>query len=100
MAASTDAVKPRRRLTFPHKLFLRFLLSHFSIGAKVHGYYRLAGVTRESFFAQKKSADFQCLRMNTFRLPFLAAPFSASLSSVFVVTHFGAFHLFRFIHQR
>jgi hypothetical protein len=57
MAASTDAVKPRRRLTFPHKLFLRFLLSHFSIGAKVHGYYRLAGVTRESFFVQKKSAD-------------------------------------------
>jgi hypothetical protein len=63
MAASTDAVKPRRRLTFPHKLFLRFLLSHFSIGAKVHGYYRLAGVTRESFFVQKKSADFQRLRM-------------------------------------
>lgn len=53
MAASTDAVKPRRRLTFPHKLFLRFLLSHFSIGANMHGYYRLAGITRESFFAQK-----------------------------------------------
>lgn len=53
MTASVDAVKPRRRLTFPHKLFLRFLLSHFSIGANVHGYHRLAGVSRESFFCKK-----------------------------------------------